>query len=717
MKRDDAWIGIGVASLLMVVAFLAPYFTPPQEAHPITVWVAESVSALSPMANLGLDPGLMTAQFSPPPPLIFTRSKLKYAGGSAYLCKADCGDIATSACQDGTAIKAAEGMASKSNPAMIMMGPQNLDECAILAKGYITLQGAGMYSTIIRPTVTTDTTVGSVAFLVNVNEALAGQNEGVFRGVTLQDFTIWDDSGNADGDCALLINRVNEKDWQVDINRVRAVGRMCAVSARGHDGDSYPSRANLNATAKSKPILNVTGSEIIAGRFAFVPLYTFDLNISNSKIHVQTDWCHSGAEVGSLTRAVGPTGNLTTKADLGSSAKQVLNYYVGRNISFVEGAGAGTCEAAGCTATVGSNTAVALATFSPACAFAPDVDCDYSLAYQPGANDKRCDFDWKALGASQGDVAAFKHGDGWETSDITHVDGSGISVVASEVTVIANDRVSDAAGNSVSLVTGPSVASAEAQMDRFEFVGSKIVIESNLSAGFSAVDVGLIRPAARVFRNIRFISSRASIYAGANAITAITFGDPNTASSNSTVVTLDGLTLDATTSGAVTHVNNNDGATTINWGDVRTNKPVVTVGAINYLRGHNRCTSTRTSNGNPGDGSGATEFLGAFDESGMTPNATETNVDDWILPVGLTFNDLRVDVDVAPGAGTSRTITLRDDAADTAVTCTIADTATSCTYTGTPVTPVAGSKVNWELTNTGAVAAAGNIWVTVCASP
>jgi hypothetical protein len=60
--------------------------------------------------------------------------------------------------------------------------------------------------------------------------------------------------------------------------------------------------------------------------------------------------------------------------------------------------------------------------------------------------------------------------------------------------------------------------------------------------------------------------------------------------------------------------------------------------------------------------------------------------------------DLAVKLTAAPGVGASRTFTLRDDGAATAVSCTISGTSTSCTSGSTSATISAGSELSIHVT-------------------
>ena len=131
-----------------------------------------------------------------------------------------------------------------------------------------------------------------------------------------------------------------------------------------------------------------------------------------------------------------------------------------------------------------------------------------------------------------------------------------------------------------------------------------------------------------------------------------------------------------------------------------------------------RCAWLRLSSSDADDTVAVTRFSDALDQAGLTWNATETVVDNFVTPVALVFNSLSVGVDVAPGIGNSRVITLRDDAADTTVTCTISGgTATTCLYSGDSITVAAGSKLGWKQVTSAALVAATRIDISVCASP
>jgi hypothetical protein len=103
---------------------------------------------------------------------------------------------------------------------------------------------------------------------------------------------------------------------------------------------------------------------------------------------------------------------------------------------------------------------------------------------------------------------------------------------------------------------------------------------------------------------------------------------------------------------------------------------------------------------------------------GGTTNATETSVDDFIVPKSLVAHSLRALTATAPGAGANPwTITLRDDAAATVLTCDITGTNTSCTNTGSLVSIAAGSKLTVSAHSTGGgtpSAATAEVLVSFC---
>ena len=72
-------------------------------------------------------------------------------------------------------------------------------------------------------------------------------------------------------------------------------------------------------------------------------------------------------------------------------------------------------------------------------------------------------------------------------------------------------------------------------------------------------------------------------------------------------------------------------------------------------------------------------------------DGTEGNVDHCAVPFAGTLKNLYCSVTTAPGGGTSWAITVRDDASDTSVTCTISNTSTTCNDTSNTATVAAAS--------------------------
>jgi hypothetical protein len=139
---------------------------------------------------------------------------------------------------------------------------------------------------------------------------------------------------------------------------------------------------------------------------------------------------------------------------------------------------------------------------------------------------------------------------------------------------------------------------------------------------------------------------------------------------------------------------------------------------------------------NADDTSGGSQAINIADGT-ATANATFATAfaveDNWVTNVPLKFSALRVLVDTAPAGVTVRTFTLAWDppgatglqnSVITGTTpstrgsfgCSITGTATSCVSgaSGKGVTVPVGSVVALRMTNTGAVAAAGDTGVSFC---
>jgi hypothetical protein len=83
--------------------------------------------------------------------------------------------------------------------------------------------------------------------------------------------------------------------------------------------------------------------------------------------------------------------------------------------------------------------------------------------------------------------------------------------------------------------------------------------------------------------------------------------------------------------------------------------------------------------------------------------AVESDVETLSPNAVLTAQDLAVRATVAPGIGSTVTVTLRDDVADTALTCTISGTNTVCDSASASAAIAAGSRLALKLTSTGVI--------------
>jgi hypothetical protein len=97
-------------------------------------------------------------------------------------------------------------------------------------------------------------------------------------------------------------------------------------------------------------------------------------------------------------------------------------------------------------------------------------------------------------------------------------------------------------------------------------------------------------------------------------------------------------------------------------------------------------------------------------------NATENNRH-IVFPTGGTIDRLRVEASAAPGAGTSRSYTLRKNAADTTLTCSIADTAVSSSDLSNSVTVAAGDMLAIAVAVTAGTPSAGSTKVSFRFTP
>lgn len=94
---------------------------------------------------------------------------------------------------------------------------------------------------------------------------------------------------------------------------------------------------------------------------------------------------------------------------------------------------------------------------------------------------------------------------------------------------------------------------------------------------------------------------------------------------------------------------------------------------------------------NPTEVGATDDYINLVDNSFST---TETDENMFMAPIALKIDNLRAEIDVAPGVGNDQwAITIRDDVASTTLTCTIDETATSCIDSVSAVSIAAGSKL------------------------
>lgn len=109
------------------------------------------------------------------------------------------------------------------------------------------------------------------------------------------------------------------------------------------------------------------------------------------------------------------------------------------------------------------------------------------------------------------------------------------------------------------------------------------------------------------------------------------------------------------------------------------------------------CTSVVAGEFDPTELGATDDYLNLVEN---LASATETDEDMFMVPIAMTARNLRAQVDVAPGAGNDRwTITLRDDAASTTLTCQIDEANTNCSDTTNAPSLAAGSKLDIQVTS------------------
>lgn len=109
------------------------------------------------------------------------------------------------------------------------------------------------------------------------------------------------------------------------------------------------------------------------------------------------------------------------------------------------------------------------------------------------------------------------------------------------------------------------------------------------------------------------------------------------------------------------------------------------------------CINVLSTEHNPTEAGATNDYvsLNLTGAGGSAFSSTETDNDTFMVPVAMVARNLRVEVATAPGAGNDAWIvTVRDDTASTALTCTIDETATNCSDTSNAPAIAAGSKLD-----------------------
>lgn len=110
-----------------------------------------------------------------------------------------------------------------------------------------------------------------------------------------------------------------------------------------------------------------------------------------------------------------------------------------------------------------------------------------------------------------------------------------------------------------------------------------------------------------------------------------------------------------------------------------------------------------------GAGSSATRYTVV---GGFLASATETDVNNYRTQRSCIMQNLHATIDTVPGGAASWTVTLRDDAAGTTLTCSITSAATECNDTTNRPTVATDSKIAVEWTRVSTAASPGNMVAT-----
>ena len=108
--------------------------------------------------------------------------------------------------------------------------------------------------------------------------------------------------------------------------------------------------------------------------------------------------------------------------------------------------------------------------------------------------------------------------------------------------------------------------------------------------------------------------------------------------------------------------------------------------------------------------SGVSQTATFFAMPGGESGVTESNEDQWRMPLGSTCSNIYAEVATAPGAGNSWAVSLNvNGTASTAVTCTISGTGLTCSDTTGSESIAANDTLNFEFLESGTATGTGNL--------
>lgn len=114
---------------------------------------------------------------------------------------------------------------------------------------------------------------------------------------------------------------------------------------------------------------------------------------------------------------------------------------------------------------------------------------------------------------------------------------------------------------------------------------------------------------------------------------------------------------------------------TFPFGTTFTEGGTFTSGRAFFPDGGSRCDRIITAGLLPTTTQGTNDYINLTDH---TKSSVESSESTFRVPINMKAHDLHVFVDTAPGGTDTWKTTLRDDAADTTLTCTITGTETEC---------------------------------------